>query len=72
MNTRKMNQAFQTAFNPPQCSPDGGDAEAWLTDKIRHYESEAARLETQLTHVKILLKGHRTWLSDCQRRKGAK
>lgn len=57
------------AFTCLACSPDGAGLEAWLKDKIAFYATEAARLERELTHLKILLKGHQTWLSDVERRK---
>lgn len=72
MNTPLVIQAFERALIRPACSPNGADNEAWLQDKIKHYESEVQRLEAQLKHAKILLKGHQTWLQDVQRRKGAK
>lgn len=59
-------QAFEQAF----CSPNGSDPAAWLADRIRFYSTEVARLEAELNHVKILLKGHQTWLADVERRKG--
>ncbi|NJN99923.1 MAG: hypothetical protein HC875_40365 [Anaerolineales bacterium] len=68
MSAPPLSQDFAEAFRPA-CS-DGSDPGAWLKDRIRHYTNEASRLERELTHVKILLKGHQTWLADVERRKG--
>lgn len=60
-------QIFEQAF---ACSPHGQNPEAWLKDQIEYYSTEAARLERELKHVQVLLKGHRTWLADIERRGG--
>lgn len=71
MNTQKMRASFERAFTPAT-SPAGDDPETWLAGKITQLETEAARLEQQLAHIKILLRGHQTWLNDVQRRKAGR
>lgn len=53
-----------------QPAPDPQDADAWLQAKIEYYQGEVARLEAELKHTKILLRGHETWLADLQRKAG--
>lgn len=68
MNARKMRQQFERAFTPV-CPPAGGDPEAWLQERVEFYAKESARLQAELKHAQVLLRGHQTWLQDIQRRK---
>lgn len=72
VNTQRMREQLNRAFAYPACTPAGDDPAQWLTDKVQFYEAEVSRLEAQLKHVKVLLKGHQSWLADVERRKGAK
>lgn len=40
----------------------------WLRGKIEYYTAEVTRLESELNHVRILLRGHQIWLAEAERR----
>ena len=65
----QMRKGFERAFCPAT-SQNGDDPARWLADKIKHYEAEVTRLEAQLKHAQVLLRGHQVWLADVERRKG--
>lgn len=50
-----------------QESPDPTNTAAWLQAKIELYQAEVTRLEAQLEHAKMLLKGHQIWLAEAQK-----
>lgn len=71
MNGSKMRQSFERAFTPA-CPPAGDDPEAWLQERVEFYVKESARLQAELRHAQVLLKGHETWLADVRRRKAGR
>lgn len=50
-----------------QESSDPANAAAWLQTKIELYQAEVTRLEAQLKHAQILLKGHQIWLAEIEK-----
>jgi hypothetical protein len=60
-----------TPTNPPTTAPDPTNAAEWLAAKIALYQAEVERLEGQLKHAQILLKGHQIWLDEVKRKEAA-
>ena len=60
---------LQTSLNG-QTAPDPTNASAWLQAKVEQYQAEVTRLEAELKHAQILLKGHKIWLSEIRKKAG--
>jgi hypothetical protein len=46
------------------------NAADWLQEKINLYQAEVTRLEAELKHAQILLRGHLIWLEEVKRKEG--
>lgn len=51
-------------------APDPTNAAQWLEAKIELYQAEVTRLEAQLKHAQILLRGHQIWLDEVKQKAG--
>lgn len=51
--------------------PDPTNAVQWLEAKVREYQSQVDRLQAELKHAEILLKGHQIWLNEVKKKGGS-
>lgn len=51
-------------------APDATDAAAWLEIRVKAYQAECDRLETELKRQKILLRGHQIYLEEVRKKGG--
>jgi hypothetical protein len=58
-----MNNQNLTQFDPTNTTQ-------WLEAKVKEYQVQVERLQAQLKHAEVLLKGHQIWLNEVKKKVG--